>query len=273
MFKRCNTEEGGALHMKISYTPQDIPFTIGNINCVGVMRPGGYKVSFFEGRKQHSFLYTANGTMRYSFVGKVQEDIVASAGELVFIPATTRHSSLYMDPENTVEIVQFDHLTGSIPNYLSCPSLIRNDAAGKIFRSLSSDLQSGEELNSLYFLSQIYGLLWHISRNSQNIPRKYSRLQLVLKELHLTYSEQYKIQYYADLCGMSEPGFRRLFKEYTGVSPVEYRNRMRLQAAKKMLGSGEFTVEEVAEKVGFSNVSFFCRTYKKQFGHSPGKDS
>ena len=259
--------------MKISYTPQDTPFTAGNINCVGVMRPGGYKVSFFEGRKQHSFLYTARGAMRYSFAGKFWEDITASAGELVFIPAGTRHSSLYMDPENTVEIVQFDHITGSLPDYLTRPDLIRNDTAGKIFRSLSSDLKSGEELNSLYFLSQLYTLLWNISRHSQSIPRKYSRLQPVLKELHLSYSDQYKIQYYADLCGMSEPGFRRLFKDYTGVSPVEYRNGMRLQAAKKMLVSGEFTVEEVAEKVGFSNVSFFCRTYKKQFGHSPGKDS
>lgn len=46
-----------------------------------------------------------------------------------------------------------------------------------------------------------------------------------------------------------------------------------LQEAKKLLGSGEFSVEEAALAAGFSNVPFFCRSYKNHFGHSPGKDT
>jgi AraC-like DNA-binding protein len=32
-------------------------------------------------------------------------------------------------------------------------------------------------------------------------------------------------------------------------------------------------VDEAAEAVGFTNLSFFCRSYKQLFGHSPGKEN
>ena len=70
---------------------------------------------------------------------------------------------------------------------------------------------------------------------------------------------------------MSEVNFRRMFKEYTGRSPIEYRNDIRLSRARAMLLSREFNVAETAEICGFSNLSFFIRLYKKRFGHTPKK--
>ena len=71
---------------------------------------------------------------------------------------------------------------------------------------------------------------------------------------------------------MSEVNFRRLFKEYTGKSPVEYRNDIRLKNAKIKLQSGEYNVSEAAYESGFSNLSFFIRLYKKKYGHTPKKE-
>ena len=71
---------------------------------------------------------------------------------------------------------------------------------------------------------------------------------------------------------MSEVGFRRLFHQYTGLSPIEYRNDLRLENARIKLQSGEFNVSEVAEASGFSNLSFFIRLYKKKFGYTPKKE-
>lgn len=267
--------------MKISYTPQDIPFIVENINCVSVTRPNGYKMTFAEGRVQHTFVYTLKGTMRFSFLPvqvrenlpvQVREDILAQSGDLVFIPAGTRYSSTYTADESSVIIVQFNYLSGDFPDALTAPCRITDESIRKIFCSLYSDLQSAQGLNSMYFLSQIYNLLWRITQQAGTLPGKYSRIQPALKDLPLSCFDSYKIQYYADLCGMSEPGFRRLFKAYTGLSPVEYRTGMRLDTARKLLKSGEFTIEEAAEKVGFANTSFFCRSYKKRFGHSPGKE-
>ena len=68
---------------------------------------------------------------------------------------------------------------------------------------------------------------------------------------------------------MSEVNFRRTFGEYLGISPVDYRNDLRLTEAQKKLTSGEYNVTEAANSVGFSNLSFFIRLYKKKFGHTP----
>lgn len=259
--------------MKTSYFPQKALFTIGNTSFLTVQRPQGYKVSFSEGRNQHSFLYTLSGTMGYSFLDANVGDITALAGELVFIPAGTKHTSTYLATENEVGIAQFDLTWGELPNYISSPSLIRIDNSEEIFHSLYTDLKTGAGDNSMYFLYRMYELFWHISKHIQKIPYKFRKLQTALKEINLHYSDNRKISYYADMTGMSEPGFRRLFTEYTGSSPVEYRNRIRLQEAKKLLRSGEYRIEEAAEAVGFTNLSFFCRSYKQLFGHSPGKDN
>jgi AraC-like DNA-binding protein len=228
---------------------------------------------FSEGRSQHSFIYTFNGSMCYRFLDPNIGHITALAGELVFIPAGTQHTSTYLDAENEVGIAQFDLIWGELPNYLAEPSLIKIDNAEEIFCAFCTDLKTGAGDNPMYFLHRLYELLWHISEQIQKIPYKFRKLQSALKEINLHYSDNRKIIYYADMSGMSEPGFRRLFTEYTGFSPVEYRNRIRLQEAKKLLRSGEYRIEEASEAVGFSNLSFFCRSYKKLFGHSPGKDN
>jgi transcriptional regulator GlxA family with amidase domain len=68
---------------------------------------------------------------------------------------------------------------------------------------------------------------------------------------------------------MSETAFRRSFREYTGLSPVEYRNKLRMEEADRLIRSGEYSVREAAEAVGCFNGSFFAKTYKSYFGHTP----
>ena len=88
------------------------------------------------------------------------------------------------------------------------------------------------------------------------------------------YARQRKISEYAEMCAMSEPGFRRLFTEYTGLSPIEYRNNIRLDVARKLIETGEYLVEEAALAVGYTNISFFCRNYKSRYGKTPlGRES
>ncbi|MFD2612643.1 AraC family transcriptional regulator [Paenibacillus gansuensis] len=259
--------------MKTEYHSQKDLFTVGNISFLTVQRPQGHKISYSEGRIQHSFIYTFSGSMRYSFLDPATHDIHAAAGEFVFIPSGTRHNSTYLDEENEVGIAQFDLLAGELPPYLAAPTLITIDHAEEIFTSYRTDLKAGAGENPMYYFYRVYELLYQISKQVQKIPYKFKKLQPALKEMNLHYADHRKIVYYSDMSSMSEPGFRRLFTEYTGLSPIEYRNRIRLQEAKKLLRSGEYRVDEAAEAVGFTNLSFFCRSYKQLFGHSPGKET
>jgi len=111
--------------------------------------------------------------------------------------------------------------------------------------------------------------MWRIDESCSRTPAKYRRLRPALNSLNTDSARSAKISEYADMCGMSEVNFRRLFREYTGMSPVEYRNNVRLKRAHAKLQSGEYTVSEAAESTGFPNTSFFIKLYKQKFGHTP----
>ena len=113
------------------------------------------------------------------------------------------------------------------------------------------------------------GGLWKIDESHANLPAKYKRLHPALTEILGHWDESPKVSYYADLCDMGETTFRKLFVEYTGMSPIDYRNDIRLTNARRKLQSGEYNVSEAAFESGFSNLSFFTRLYKKKYGHTP----
>ena len=66
--------------------------------------------------------------------------------------------------------------------------------------------------------------------------------------------------------------YNDIIAKYTGCSPIEYRNDLRLAGARGKLRSGEYNVSEAAELCGFTNLSFFIRLYKKKYGHTPKKE-
>lgn len=73
----------------------------------------------------------------------------------------------------------------------------------------------------------------------------------------------------AEMCHVSESTFRRLFKEYAGVSPVEFRINAQMEYAKKLLRDGSMSVSEVAFAVGFQDPAYFCRVFKRKSGQTP----
>ena len=62
---------------------------------------------------------------------------------------------------------------------------------------------------------------------------------------------------------MSESNFRKLFRAYTGRSPIEYRNLIRISEAQKLIEEGECTATEAAHITGFNNIPFFYELYRK----------
>ncbi len=96
-----------------------------------------------------------------------------------------------------------------------------------------------------------------------DIPKKYIKLLPAISEIKLKYTESKKLSHYAEMCDMSQSNFRRLFKEYTGKTFIEYRNVIRIFAAKAMIDSGEFSVSEAAYLSGFNNMSFFYEIYNR----------
>ncbi len=63
----------------------------------------------------------------------------------------------------------------------------------------------------------------------------------------------------------------RVFKEITCITINHYITQFRLDRAKEYLLEGEMSIAEIAESCGFQSVSYFTKTYKKHYGHSPSQ--
>ena len=75
----------------------------------------------------------------------------------------------------------------------------------------------------------------------------------------------------AKLCAMSPFRFSRGFKEAFGIAFRDYVVRYRLRQAHTLLKNPNNTITDVAFAVGFSEVSYFSRIFKKYFGVSPSE--
>ena len=258
--------------MKYQYQLKEPQFRVENIDIQNVSRPKDYKHTFRNGRFKHGFIYTVSGRMQDVFQEKDQSDICVNAGELIFIPKNTVYTGIYLEENTEIKIVQFDLSGGTLPDYLSAPVKIDLPKAGELIEAFFKPSENRTSGHPFYYLSCLYDLLWQIDESDSKIPAKFKNLQPALSEITEHWNESRSVADYAKLCNMSEVNFRRLFKEYTRLSPIDYRNDLRLSNARSKLQSGEFNVSEAAELCGFSNLSFFIRLYKKKYGHTPKKE-
>ena len=73
------------------------------------------------------------------------------------------------------------------------------------------------------------------------------------------------------MTGLSSSHFRMLFKEFTGLSAVQFQNRLKIDKAKDLILSGSCNVTEAASAVGFDNVYYFSRLFRKLTGKNPSE--
>jgi len=69
--------------------------------------------------------------------------------------------------------------------------------------------------------------------------------------------------------GVGYSHLRRQFKERTGLSPKRYLQRMRLERARRLLGSTLDSLDRIAERVGFYSAFHLSAAFKKEFGLPP----
>lgn len=72
--------------------------------------------------------------------------------------------------------------------------------------------------------------------------------------------------------GMSKYYFSRQFSAYTGMSVLHTINALKCNHARKLIQEKGFNVSEAAHHLGFQNLSYFSRLYKKHQGILPSKE-
>ena len=63
--------------------------------------------------------------------------------------------------------------------------------------------------------------------------------------------------------------FSKIFKESTGENFIEYVTNIRIDRAKELLGTSEYSMKEICSMVGYSDPNYFSRSFKKNVGVTP----
>ena len=95
------------------------------------------------------------------------------------------------------------------------------------------------------------------------------RLNRVMDFMRQNYAKQTCLSELAHLAGMSPHSFCELFRKSTGVSPYQYSLRCRIEHAKNLLRSRQFTVGQVADASGLAAQSHFTKVFRRFVGVTP----
>lgn len=106
-------------------------------------------------------------------------------------------------------------------------------------------------------------------KNQPAEMRKANLISPALSKIFQSYDQQLSIDELADLCHVSKYYFCRMFKEEMGITVVQYITKYRISLADVMLRDKDKTIEEIAYRCGFKDISYFYRCYKKIKGVSP----
>jgi AraC family transcriptional regulator of adaptative response / methylphosphotriester-DNA alkyltransferase methyltransferase len=87
--------------------------------------------------------------------------------------------------------------------------------------------------------------------------------------LEREYRDAWTLDSLARRVGVSPFHLQRLFKKYTGLSPKQYLNRIRVEEAQRLLADSGRTITDICFAVGFSGLTPFYRTFRQVTGLSP----
>lgn len=73
----------------------------------------------------------------------------------------------------------------------------------------------------------------------------------------------------AECIGVGYSWFRKMFKQYTGVSPAQYQSNLKFLRSKELLTTTEMSITEIAYLLNFENTSQFSTFFRKKAGLPP----
>jgi AraC-like DNA-binding protein len=98
-----------------------------------------------------------------------------------------------------------------------------------------------------------------------------SKISEAIDYIRMNLSKQLTITELAKVCHLSNGYFSRLFLKVTGVRPIDYINRKRIEDAQLQLITTNDPIEKIALEIGIDNFSYFNRMFKKYSGSTPGE--
>lgn len=126
-------------------------------------------------------------------------------------------------------------------------------------------------INLMVHMCRNYAVRGNVLKEKVRDQNKIEKIKESINYIKEHYTEKLSIDEICNHIGYSKYYFCREFKEIAGKTVVDYINSLRCNYGRILLTSGRYNVSECAEAIGFNNLSYFAKTYKKHMGKSPSE--
>ena len=208
----------------------------------------------------------------------------ANAGDIVVVNSSCTHR-LY-PTEGAVEydviiaaLVLCNEIDIDIKSH-RLNTVITDEEANALIDALIADYTTSERFRLGMAKADLIKLLIHLFRNHESTEKRATKehvssarriSQTAMEYIHLHYAEDIGTSEIAKELAVSVNYLCRCFNLCTGFTVIDHLNYVRCTTAKAMLRNTSYSVSEVAAAVGFNNLSYFGRQYKRYFGYTPSK--
>lgn len=244
--------------------------------------PASYIFNPTTGRVLHEFqiLYITNGEGVFESINCKQAKI--TSGSIIFLFPNEKHS--YKPSKNTgweeywvgFNGLFIDHIVKN--NFISKSKPIFNVGFNEqliaLFQQamdIANFQKTGYQQMLAGIVNQIISSVFYIEKNNAFRDKEAMLIIEKARMLIRTSTEQeFSPKEIASKLNISYSWFRRIFRKYTGFSPLQYLTEIKVQKSKELLNSTSMTVKEIAYSLNFSNPSYFVTFFKSKTGWAPG---
>lgn len=247
-----------------------------------VYPPNSTYTGYESGRASCGFVCVIDGKAQFDFKDKIY---TIEKNDIVFLPSNSKYSVTnngdvpFLHYTANFELLPEKEKNGSFYEYfIGNQPLILKTKNHPYFESQFIKLlttwdskKSGYKLESK---ARLYSLASEFFKefSSLNVSETdFERILPVKRYIDENYTKEISLATLAVVGDMPESTMRKLFTSVFDISPIEYKNELRLMKAKDLLLSGIYSVSEVSEMCGFDDANYFSRIFKKYMGISPLK--
>ncbi|MBQ3052785.1 MAG: helix-turn-helix transcriptional regulator [Clostridia bacterium] len=233
-------------------------------SCIGKPKPS------------HTLLWFKNCRAKITDCnGKV---LMAEKNQIAYMSKGIEYTVDFLDTSaNQDDSVVFHFQLKNTDNEEIAPTLSPKICIKNVDTALALSIKSAaEEFNkSIVCVPTITSVIYQIlaiacqTQRKKVVNRKY---KYISEGIELMESNSDKtLNEIAEICGVSEGYFRKLFREYSGENPVDFRQKHRIEKAKQLLLMDTHSISEIAYELNFADIYHFSKTFKKIVGVSPQK--
>jgi AraC-like DNA-binding protein len=153
----------------------------------------------------------------------------------------------------------FDAIKNRFNELKACYEKYQNDAFGIVAGLF------------IVFLSEIISLIDPVPLNVPTTSGSHIRIVEIKRYLEEHYNETFSLDHLSNLFFLDKFHLCRIFKRQIGMGPNQYVVNYRIEAAKNYLRTTKFSIEMIANKVGYQSVTHFQNMFKTKTGITPGQ--